>query len=155
MPTDAHLEPRVARLETGFEILTREVSTLAGVIRDHSRNVEGELNKLTVAVTQANSPKKTEWHTLIALAGLIMVIGSAVFFPLYQKIESNKEDTRALVTSLRAHELQSGHPVAMTEIKQLQSELNKVESNIDERNKEELGEYRALKLRMMEEALKK
>ena len=46
-----NLEPRVAKLETGLEILTRDVSNLVVVVRDQSRNIEGEIQKLVVAVT--------------------------------------------------------------------------------------------------------
>ena len=146
----SNLEPRVAKLETGLEILTRDVTSLANVVREQSRNIESEIQKLAVAVTQAAAPKKTEWHTLIALAALILAIGSAVFIPLNQKIQSNKDDVISLTAVYRQHEMLSGHPVEMNEIKHIEERLNKLELTEDERNKADLMELREIRKKITE-----
>ena len=129
------LEPRAAKLETGLEILTRDVTSLAHVVREQSRNIEGEIQKLAVAVTQASAPRKTEWPVLIATLMLVMAIGSAVFSPLQQTAANNKADLQALQVTLQQHIAQEYHPVAGTLFKQMDARLNKLESSEEERNK--------------------
>lgn len=145
-----NLEPRVAKIETGLEIVTRDVTTLGNVVREQSRNIETEIQKLAVAVTQAAAPKKTEWHTLIALAALIMVIGSAIFVPLNQKIQANKEDITAVSTAYHKHETQDGHSVELVEIRELKAKVTELEANNKDAIRKELDEYHTLKLRLIE-----
>jgi cytochrome c biogenesis factor len=132
----------VAKLETALEILTRDVTSLAGMVREQSRNIEGEIQRLAVAITEANAPKKTEWTMLIHLGMLIIAIGSAIFWPLNQTALNNKEEIHELRQVVEAHVLSEGHPVTI-------SRLNKVESNNDERNKADMEELREIRKRVM------
>jgi hypothetical protein len=103
---EAHLEPRVAKLETGLEMLTRDVASLAQIVRDQGNNIERQIRDLAIGVTQAAAPKKTDWQTLIASAMLIMALGSAVFWPLNQTAENNKNEIEKLHQKFDAHLLQ-------------------------------------------------
>lgn len=144
------LEPRVAKLETGLEILTRDVTSLAHVVREQSRNIEVEIQKLAVAVTQAGAPRKTEWPVLIATLMLVMAIGSAAFSPLRQNVSNNKTDILAVQSALTSHVAQDYHPVAALRFQEVDARLNKLEANEAERNKADLDELRALRGKMME-----
>ena len=93
---DSHLEPRVAKLEAGLDILTKNVTDLTIAVRDNANNLEGKFERLTIAVTQAQAPKKTDWMSIITGLMLIMAIGSAVFWPLSQTSANNKEDIQRL-----------------------------------------------------------
>lgn len=87
---DLYLEPRVAKLEVGMERLTDDVRNLAVVVREQGSQMEGEIQKLVVAVTQASGPRKTDWSTIFAGIMLVLAIGSAVFWPLNQQVTDNK-----------------------------------------------------------------
>ena len=88
--TNKPLEPRVAKLEVGLDRLTDDVRSLAAIVRDKGSNVEKQLNQLTVAVTQAAGPRKTDWTVIISAVFLVLAIGSAVFWPLNQQVSDNK-----------------------------------------------------------------
>lgn len=105
------LEPRVAKLETGLDILTREVTSLATVVREQSSNMEHEVHNLAVAVTQASGPRKVDWQTILSAIMLIMAIGSAVFWPLNQTSQNNKSDIITLSSKFDEHKLLNMHPV--------------------------------------------
>lgn len=142
-----HLETRVGKVETGLDMLTRDVASLAQVVREQGVNIERNLRELTIGVTQASAPRKTDWQTLIALIMLIMAIGSAVFWPLNQTASDNKEATARLEQKVDAHALLSLHPVGEAVMNRMEQRLNKLEANNEERNKADLDELRALRLR--------
>ena len=143
-------EPRVVKLETGLELLTKDVNSLVAIVREQSHNIEGEIQKLAIAVTQASAPKKTEWHTLIALGLLLMTLGSAVFWPLNQTAQNNKDDIQVLRKAVEQHIALDSHPVSAALFKRNDDRLNKLESNNEERNKEELEELHALRRKVVE-----
>jgi hypothetical protein len=149
------LEPRVAKLETGLEILTRDVQSLAMVVREQSHNIESEIQKLAVAVTQAAAPRKTEWPVLIATLMLVMAIGSAVFAPLNNAVSNNSSELKATQITLSQHIAQESHPVAAIRLNSIEARLNKAEANEAERNKAELDELRALRGKLMEQHIGK
>lgn len=93
---DPHLEPRVAKLEVGLDRLMEDVRSLASIVRDQGANVEKQLNGLTIAVTQAAGPRKTDWSNIIAGIMLIMAIGSAAFWPLNQSQHNNRNAIEAV-----------------------------------------------------------
>lgn len=155
-----NLEPRVAKLETGLEILTRDVTTLATVVREQSRNIEAEIQNLAVAVTQAAGPKKTDWSLFIGFIMLILTIGSAVFWPINQTAESNKTAIHELGSLVASHVALDSHPVANVILKsledkvnrdfvQINARLNKLESINDERNKSDIEELREIKKKVI------
>jgi len=118
----AHLEPRVAKLELGMERLTDDVRDLAQVVRSQGQNMEGEIQKLVIAVTQAAGPKKTDWGTIIAGLALIMAIGSAAFWPLNQTVQENKQDLVRYEQKLSDHTQIEMHPVGRALIERLEKQ---------------------------------
>lgn len=121
--TSAHLEPRVAKLEVGLDRLTEDVRSLAGIVRDQGANVEKQLQSLTIAVTQAQAPRKTDWNIVISGGLLIMALGSAVFWPLNQTENNNKDAIDRLTVKFEQHENLDEHPVGKSLMQQLGSRL--------------------------------
>lgn len=146
---NASLEPRVARLETGLEMISRDVTTLGSIVREQSHNIEGEIQKLAVSVTQAGAPRKTEWPTLIATLMLIMAIGSAVFWPLNQTAQNNKTEIHELREVVQRNLEADQFPVAFFQLKQIEGRLNKLEQNNEELNKDDREELKLLKRSIM------
>jgi hypothetical protein len=93
-PQHTELEPRVAILETSVEALTNNVEKLV----EHSEKVERSISDLTVLVTQASAPRKTDWQTIISFVFLLGTVASAVFWPLDMRmdfIEQRQNDMAA------------------------------------------------------------
>ena len=118
-----NLEPRVVKLETGLEILTRDVSNLAQVVREQSRNIEHEIQKLAIGVTQAAAPRTTDWRTIISALFLVMAIGSAVFWPLNQTVTGVKQESQSVAAEFRQHEQLQLHPVGASIVNRLESQF--------------------------------
>lgn len=113
------LEPRVAKLEVGLDRLTEDVRSLASIVREQGTQVEGEIQKLVVAVTQASGPRKTDWSVIISAVLLVMAIGSAVFWPLNQITQDNK------IAIQEQRQLSDTH-VTHNEIEVLEKRMNQV-----------------------------
>lgn len=122
-PRPNHLEPRVAKLEAGLEILTKDVATLASITREQGKNLEHEIQKLTVAVTQASGPRKTDWQTILSAIMLIMAIGSAIFWPLNQTAQNNKNENEALAVKFEEHQKLNLHPVGQALLQRVEEQL--------------------------------
>lgn len=133
-----HLEPRVAKLEGQLDRLTEDVRSLASIVRDQGSNVEKQLSELTVAVTQAAGPKKTDWGTLISAVLLIMAIGSAAFWPLNQTVQENKVSIDSLNEKFIDHSKLSLHPVGQALVQKLELQLK---DHVDD-NRREFEKYR-------------
>ena len=127
---ETHLEPRVAKLEAGLDILTKNVNDLTVAVRDVSTNLETKIEKLTVAVTEAAAPKKTDWSMIISACLLMMAIGSAVFWPLNQTSQNTKTDLQALELKFEEHQKLTLHPVGAAKIDNLEKDVaaNKLEA---------------------------
>lgn len=107
------LEPRVAILETNVEALTNNVQKLV----DHSEKVERSISELTVLLTKASAPRKTDWQTIISFVFLLGTVVSAIYWPLNMRmdfIELRQGDMRdklqretELITNRNEKELQS------------------------------------------------
>ena len=139
------LEPRVAKLEVGLDRLTEDVRSLAGIVRDQGANVEKQLQSLTIAVTEAQAPRKTDWSVIISAVLLMMAIGSAVFWPLNQTSQLNKEAIDKLEIKFEQHEQLQGHPVGVALIQQLDTRVTNLElqnRSDNERAKDELNLWR-------------
>ena len=139
--TSAHLEPRVAKLEVGLDRLTEDVRSLAGIVRDQGSNVEKQLQSLTIAVTQAQAPRKTDWNIIISGGLLVMALGSAVFWPLNQTGQNNKDSIDRLTVKFEQHENLSEHPVGQVMIQQMDKRIAILEEQAireSDRNKDEL-----------------
>ena len=137
----AHLEPRVAKLEVGLDRLTEDVRSLAGIVRDQGANVEKQLQSLTVAVTQAQAPRKTDWNIVISGGLLIMALGSAVFWPLNQTGQNNKDAIERLTMKFEQHEAIPMHPVGQALMQHLEARVAIIEEQHRqdaERDKNEL-----------------
>lgn len=137
LPTTQHLEPRVAKLEAGLDILTKNVTDLTSAVRDNANNLEGKLERLTIAVTQAQAPKKTDWSTIFAGIMLVLAIGSAVFWPLNQVTKDNKLSIEKYHESMVAHQKMDNHPVGATLLQKLEDEIKTHIAN----NEKELEKY--------------
>lgn len=181
-----HLEPRVAKLETGLEILTRDVTTLASVVREQGQNIEHELQRLAVGVAAASGPRKTDWATIISAIMLVMAIGSAVFWPLNQTAQNNSAAIQSIEQKFDEHQRLQLHPVGAALMQRLEGQLHdhiannqrendsqnaawskeldllterinarlaKLETNESDRNKSDLEELRALRLRVLTQGL--
>jgi hypothetical protein len=121
--SNSGLEPRVAKLETGLEILTRDVTTLANVVREQGSNIEHEIQRLAVGVTQAAGPRKTDWSTIISAVMLILALGSAVFWPLNQTAQNNKGEIQSLQVKFEDHQKLDNHPVGVALLGRLEEQL--------------------------------
>jgi hypothetical protein len=117
------LEPRVAILESGLNILTKNVNDLTTAVKDNSVSMEDKLERLTIAVTQAQAPKKTDWGTIIAAIALILAIGSAVFWPLNQSAHQNRLDIEKTLLISDAHQKLELHPVGQALVQRLESQI--------------------------------
>jgi hypothetical protein len=140
-----HLEPRVAKLEVGLDRLTEDVRNLAGIVRDQGANVEKQLQSLTVSVTQAQAPRKTDWSVIISGGLLIMALGSAVFWPLNQTEQNNKDAIDRLTVKFEHHEALPTHPVGEALTQRLETRVNILEEQFRhdaERDKDELQALR-------------
>lgn len=126
---DTNLEPRVAKLEVGLERLTEDVRSLASVVRDQGATVEKQLTELTVAVTQAAGPRKTDWSLIISAVLLVMAIGSAAFWPLNQTVEENKSALENLNQSFQTHSQLPLHPVGHLMLQKLEFKLKENEES--------------------------
>ena len=120
---DSQLEPRVAKLETGLDILTQNVQNLTTAVRENSIAMEDKLERITIAVTQAQAPKKTDWSIIISGILLIMAIGSAVFWPLNQTSQNNKADIQSLTLKFEDHQKLNLHPVGAAIIDRIEKKL--------------------------------
>lgn len=123
MPNNVHLEPRVAKLEAGLEILTKSVSELTLAVRENSTSMEEKIERITVAVTQAQAPKKTDWSLFISTAFLILALGSAVFWPLNKTGQDNKEEIRSTIQKFEEHQKLNLHPVGSALLQRVEEQL--------------------------------
>ena len=118
----SHLEPRVARLESGLETLTRNVSDMAVAIRDNNQKID----TLVVSVTKAQAPKATEWGILISAIGLIFVLGAAVLVPINTAINDNKQTIEKYHNSMVEHLKMDNHPVGEAKIQALVKDMDQI-----------------------------
>ena len=131
--TDPRLEPRVAKLEVGLDRLTEDVRSLAGIVRDQGSNVEKQLQALTIAVTEAQAPKKTDWSVIISAGLLVLALGSAVFWPLNQTAQVNKQAIDNLQVKFESHQQLDSHPVGAALMLRLEEQLK---THVESNNKE-------------------
>lgn len=127
-PKDASLEPRVVKLETGLERLAEDMRDLVKVVRDQGSGVEQEIHKLSVLITQASGPRKTDWQMLISLAFLIIAILGAVIFPLNQTVQENKQDIHTMQSVFREHQLLPMHPVGDVRVSNIDKRYDEIAS---------------------------
>ncbi len=116
---DYHLEPRVAKLEVGLDRLTDTVKDLAGIVRSQGEATERGMQALTVAVTQAQAPKKTDWGLFISAVGLILALGAAVLIPINNATNDNKYRLESYHQSMVEHMKLDMHPVGMAKTEAL------------------------------------
>lgn len=123
MPNNIHLEPRVAKLEAGLEILTKSVSELTMAVRDNNSSMEEKIERITVAVTQAQAPKKPDYSLFVSIAFLILALGSAVFWPLNKTGQDNKDELHTVVQKFEAHQQLNLHPVGSALLQRVEEQL--------------------------------
>ena len=117
--TELHLEPRVARLETNMETLTRTVSELATSIRENTDSTNTKIDNLIVSVTQAQAPKRPDYSLMVSIGFFILALGSAVFWPLNKGVQDNKEEILRLHGSVVEHQKLDLHPVGQAKVENL------------------------------------
>lgn len=120
---DTHLEPRVAALEAGLDILTKNVNDLTVAVRDNANNLEGKLERLTIAVTQAQAPKKPEWQAILTGLALILAIGSAAFWPLNKTAQDTRSELQGVESRFEGHKSLDSHPVSAVLLKRLEEQI--------------------------------
>jgi hypothetical protein len=127
-----HLEPRVAKLELGMERLTDDLRDLAQVVRTQGTQIEQDIQKLVIAVTQASGPRKTDWSTIIAAAMLVLTIAGAAFWPLNQQVQELKNQQQLYHDSMIDHQKLDNHPVGTALVQRLEDQL-KIHQQINEK----------------------
>jgi hypothetical protein len=120
---ESHLEPRVARLETGLETLTRNVSEMAVSIRENANATNQKIDGLIVAVTNAQAPRMTDWSLFLSIGFFILALGSAVFWPLNKTAQDNKDAIGAVQQKFESHLTLPAHPLAQAKIDALTKEV--------------------------------
>lgn len=122
------LEPRVTRVEANLESLSRDVINLTSIIREQGKNLENQLNQLSIEVTKAAGPRRTDWNLIISFAFLVLALGSAVFLPLNNASQLNKEEIIATQKAFTEHQQLQLHPVGMALLQRTeeQVQLNKI-----------------------------
>ena len=133
---EVYLEPRVAKLEVGLDRLTDDVRNLALVVREQGTQMEGEIQKLVVAVTQAAGPRATNWGNIIAAVGVALAVGSAIFYPLNQTTQENKIAIERYHTSMVEHQKLDMHPVGQTRIDALVKDVDITKADLVRRDSE-------------------
>ena len=131
---DRHLEPRVARLETGLEVLTRNVSEMVVSIRENANTTNQKIDSLVVAVTTAQAPKKTDWSLFISIGFFILALGSAVFWPLNKGVQDNKDSIVRNHESMVEHQKLDMHPVGMAKVEALMKDLDMTRGELVKRD---------------------
>lgn len=129
------LEPRVAKLEAGLDILTKNVNDLTIAVRDNAVNLEDKIERLTIAVTQAQAPRRTDWSTIFAGIMLVLAIGSAVFWPLNQTAQDNKTELQEVHNDMVSHTALDNHPVGAALVQRLEEQA-KLHRDADDKERE-------------------
>jgi predicted transcriptional regulator len=107
------------------------VRDLAGVVKAQgdqimaqNNRVENQIQSLTVAVTNANAPRKTDWNLLISLGFLILAFSGILFLPLNQTTQATKDSLHELTTEFHSHQNLELHPVGKAMLARLQGQLD-------------------------------
>jgi len=148
---DSHLEPRVVKLEAGLDILTKNVTDLTTAVRENAFNLDNKMERLTVAVTEAAAPKKTDWSMIISAVFLILALGSAVFWPLNQTAQLNSNDLKAQQQDFKDHTTLTLHPVGQALLQRVEEQLK---IHVDNNNRE-MAEHKAYDINAHSELDKK
>jgi hypothetical protein len=124
-------EPRVTRVEAGLEGLNKTVGDLAAVVRNQgdqvmaqNTRVENQIQQLTVAVTNAAAPRKTDWNLLISIGFLLLAFSGVLFLPLNQTTQATKEALHELTVEVQRHQQLDNHPVGVALMSRLQGQMD-------------------------------
>ena len=123
MNNETHLEPRVARLETSMETLTRNVGDLTNTVQRIATNIDDKFEKLNIGLTQAQAPKRTDWSLLLTIGFFILALGSAIFWPLNKNTQDNHTDIQTLSQKFDEHTKLTLHPVGQALLGRLENQL--------------------------------
>lgn len=144
------IEPRIARLETGLQVVTRDLESVgrdlrdvAAALKNFGDQADARFERLSVLITEARAPKKIEWQTILAGIALIMSIGVAAIKPLYDQDASEQQ--------LRI----AGDTILKGEIADRRQDLERQIATLakhDEMLHDSLGEHAKLKLHPVGEA---
>lgn len=128
---DAHfhadLEPRVATVESQVESinvsvreLASDIKDLASIIRNQAAETDRQIGQLTVAVANAQAPRKTDWSTLMGGVALMMAIGTAAFSPMLLRINDAQSSISGLDDKLTEHMQLPMHQVGEVKVAALE-----------------------------------
>jgi hypothetical protein len=117
-----HLEPRVVRLEADMAGLVQGQIEL----RKDVHEISEQVRQLTVAVTSAQGPRRTDWSLLLGILTFIVSIGLLTIAPLY----SQQAQASNL---LRDHTALAGHPVSMVETTYLNKQSDQRDRKYEDR----------------------
>ena len=146
-----YLEPRVIRVETELESLTKDIASLTVNIKDlssavsrQSENVEKQFQSLAVAVTTAGAPRKTDWGVIVAAVGMVFMAGAATLSPLYLRMNDVQVSAFRSMQRMDDHEKLVMHPVGL-------SRVDALEKSLRERASENSDDIRALDSKLQKE----
>jgi hypothetical protein len=133
----SHLETRVATVEANLGAMSKNLADLTEDVRDLSQGVraqgqqfEDQMKQLLVAVTQAQGPRKTDWHLLLGAVGLILAIGAAAFSPLMLRMGDLQTAQGRVEQQFYEHTQLPSHPVGQAQIEMLTHELEQNVGNL-------------------------
>jgi hypothetical protein len=141
-----HLETRVATVEANLGAMSKNLADLTVDVRDLSQGVreqgrqfDDQMKQLLVAVTQAQGPRKTDWHLLLGAIGLILAIGAAAFSPLMLRIGDTQVLQEHSEARFERHTELTLHPVGAEKIRALEARFD-AERDIATIERRELAE---------------
>ena len=130
MPTESHMEGRVARLEEGLTQLTRNVSDLTTSLREYSAQTNQKIDALAISVTQAQSPKRTDWSVIIAASRIDFGVGGSGTYSSERSTQDNKQQIEKYHESMVEHMKLELHPVGKARIDALEKRYDQMLSDM-------------------------
>lgn len=126
------MEPRVAKLEAGLDLLTKNVSDLTTNVQRIATTIDDKFERLNIGLANAQAPKKTDWSLFISIGFFILALGSAVFWPLNKTAQDNKAEISKCAGELAEHQKLDSHPVSAALLKDIEKVLDLQRSKDDD-----------------------
>lgn len=117
---NTNADNRLTRVETELESLALSMDRLSGLVGTLARDTATQIQALTVAVTTAAGPRKTDWSVVLTGVGLVLAIGAAAFSPMLMQINSNKLETDTMWRTFSEHQKLELHPVGASKVENLE-----------------------------------
>jgi hypothetical protein len=133
--TTTHLEPRVARLETSMEALTRNVDSLSTNVSQLTKTIDEKFSALQVGLANAQAPRRTDWGVLLSAGTLILALGAAVLIPINNASNDNKSSVQRLEQKFDEHAALPLHPIGQALVNGMQKLMDEREANYQTQHK--------------------